>query len=927
MSSITDIKSVLTQKALKKFCETFHIPDEVHPQLPSPNQIIHEMPTGKIGVYTRFFEYANFRLPFSTFLVNVLKHYRIYISQLSVIAAAKVSHFEILCRVHGFDPTVKLFRCFYVNSKNKGWMSFSKRQGNDAVCYTKPLDSLKGWNDHFFWVDEFACPTSFLWHTGKSVSKDPYPKSLNLTSNIMLLLLHIRLRSIKMDLLSFIRTAVPTKVRIGERQRAEDKPKLLDTTVGRVVPLLPIAPDRAESELEASVDKLFDEGGSVVDAGEPSHTAKRLNDDHGIPGGTVVGGKSRSAVQRLLAGAVQNAEVMGEAMPTLPFVTSSVSATPECEGGDHTESLDGANLRTIGAPQRFVISSDSSYHSSVNVAEAEVDSVVRTSMPIMMSITIITPTAAPAVIAKDKLAGSSVFGVDSSSAGGSHPTPGGFSDCTGSDFLIGGIRTVIDPDSNLQKIYVPQWNVTNGMEHDQPFAEFNVGAARQMSLRAEVRMRAEYNIKEKRRLKSTVDEKAELLKVRDGEIENLKAQLLLQEAEAAEAIRVRAEASKFEVIERSIKDEVKTLKDHNATLEKEKNYLGVKVVYLAASVKVKEQEIADLDALVTSVKLQKDNLVDQVHELETSSAKLQEKVAMYENCSEQLEKFQDEQIKIFNEKLDKLYVDFVEMALHLEEKFYPHLLTTISGRRWLLTQGIELAIAKCLNSTEYLSALGAAISKAVEKGMQDGLSAGITHGTEGRALTDVAAYNPSAEADYMSALQRLQSVNLSLISELRSNKDASIETIMNLLRLEDTLAERLGLTESQPHVDKLMVPIHHSSDHRVVGASALSLSLDVSSSRVRKIKENIANHRSALRDVFVHLSEPLSVTALTGTEGTSDVMPATADTTTALSVTFAFASSVPPISTVDYEVVHADSQESTGADPFPNVDDGELNIS
>ncbi|GKG27825.1 hypothetical protein Tco_0406152, partial [Tanacetum coccineum] len=153
-----------------------------------------------------------------------------------------------------------------------------------------------------------------------------------------------------------------------------------------------------------------------------------------------------------------------------------------------------------------------------------------------------------------------------------------------------------------------------------------------------------------------------------------------------------------------------------------------------------------------------------------------------------------------------------------------------------------LVIAKCLNSTEYLSTLRAAI---VEKGMHDGLSAGITHGVKGRALTDVATYNPSTEADYLSALQRLQSVNFSLIAELRSNKDANIETIMNLLRLEDTLAKRLGLTESQPHVDQLMVPIYHSPDQRVVGASTLSLLLDVSSSRVRKIKENIVNHRSA----------------------------------------------------------------------------------
>ncbi|GKC45904.1 hypothetical protein Tco_1063626, partial [Tanacetum coccineum] len=180
---ITDIKYVLTQKGLDIFCQNFHIPDDVHPQLPSPNQTIHEMPTGKIGVYTRFFEFANFRLPLSTFLVNVLRYYRINLSQLSVITAAKVSHFEILCRVHGIEPTVGLFRCFYVNSKNKGWISFSKRPDSDAVCYTKPLDSLKRWNDHFLWVDYFACLASFLWHADKNVSRDPFPKSTEFSAD------------------------------------------------------------------------------------------------------------------------------------------------------------------------------------------------------------------------------------------------------------------------------------------------------------------------------------------------------------------------------------------------------------------------------------------------------------------------------------------------------------------------------------------------------------------------------------------------------------------------------------------------------------------------------------------------------------------------------------------------------------------------
>ncbi|GJZ55455.1 hypothetical protein Tco_0610648 [Tanacetum coccineum] len=749
-------------------------------------------------------------------------------------------------------------------------MPFSKRQGNDAVCYTKPLDSLKSWNDHLFWVDAFACPASFSWNTSKSVSKDPFPKSSEFNAEHYATIVayptpfhkypepflclvgishnytldkdtypqFLRESGEEIDLLSFTQTADPTKVRVSERQRTEDEPRLLDTTVGCVVPLLPIAPAHAESELDASVDKLFDEGGSgnqaeqgdsvsgadavgiqlvnvaaetidedvgpvqprcqrkrktvAVDAGEPSHPAKKLRDDHRTLGGSTVGGKSWSAFQCLLVGAVQNAEVRGEAIPTLPFMTSSVSATPERRDGDHTKSLAGTNLHTIGAPQRFIFSLDSSHHSGANIAEAEVDSFVRPSVPLMTVATTVT----------------------------ADHTASGFSDLIGSDFIVG------DDDRTCREI----------MDEFAPPKFF-------VSIR-------------------------------------------VKEAEVAEAVRPCVEASKSEVVEESLRDEVKVLKEQNASLEQEKIDLSVKVADIAASVKVKEQEVADLDA--------------QVHELEASFAGLQEKVTTYEGFINQLEKFQDEKMKEVNEKFDKLCANFVEMTLHLEEKFYPHLLTNISGRRWLLTHVMKLAIAKCLNSTEYLSTLGAAIGKAVEKGTQEGLSAGITHGAKGRKLTDVAVYNPCAEADYLSALQRLQSVNFSLIAELRANKDASIDTIINLLRLEDTLAERL----------------------------------DVSSSRVWKIKENIANHVSALRDVFVPLFEPLSAVALEGTEGTSSAAPGTADTTVALSIVVASISTVRPISIDDYEVTSADDQATTDgnvadkdANPFPNVDDVELNVS
>ncbi|GKF65400.1 hypothetical protein Tco_0191917, partial [Tanacetum coccineum] len=138
----------------------------------------------------------------------------------------------------------------------------------------------------------------------------------------------------------------------------------------------------------------------VADAGGSSHPPKKLREEHGTPSGPSVAAKSRFVVHRLLAGAVLNAEVRGEAIPTLPFVTSFVSATPKRKDRDHTDSMAGLNLHTVGASKRFVIYLDSSHHSETNVAEAEVDSLIRYSVPVMMTVTTVTPTVDSVAVAK-----------------------------------------------------------------------------------------------------------------------------------------------------------------------------------------------------------------------------------------------------------------------------------------------------------------------------------------------------------------------------------------------------------------------------------------------------------------------------------------------------------------------------------------------
>nr|GEX88787.1 hypothetical protein [Tanacetum cinerariifolium] len=714
MSTITEVKCVLSQKAFDVFCEKFHIPKEIHLVLPNPGDTMHERPSGKIGLYTRFIDFANFRLSLSTFLVNILRHFCINISQLSVIGAAKVSHFEILCHVYEITPTVGLFRCFYVNSKKNGWMSFIKRSDKSHVCYTKPLDSLKNLNDHFFWVDDFACPARFPWHTTKNMTRDPAPIAADFNAQDYATLVAHPSPFWKedMDIFAFIHTPDPNKVKVVELERKDDEPRLLETNVGPTVPLLLVAPNRGESELNACVDKLFDEPRrqkkrktTIADGSGPSHPPKKLREDHETSSQSSVGGKSKSAVQRLFAGAVQNVEVRGEPIPTLPFVTSSVFATPEPEGKDYTNSMTGPNLRTISALQRFVISSNSSHHSGSNVAKAEADSLVMSSVPVMTVVTTTTPMADPAVIVKEKLLNPPCLLVILLPLVGLILMLVFFFILPEVIFLL-VVSIVITPDTDLQKVYVPQWSVTNGSRLDdsrvvmkwwmnllllnflRQFVELNttnfslslMWGLRGRSLSAEVRIRAE-----------------------DEEIENLKAQMLLKEAEA---IYLRAKASNFTDVEKSLRDEVDALNGRNTILEKDRNALDVKVTDLEVAVVSKEHELTDSNAQLTSIKSQNDNLADQ--------------------------------LKVVNDKFDKLYTDFVEMTLHLEERFYPHLLTTIAGRRWLLTYGMKLAVVKCMNSLEYLSALRGAISRAIKKGMQDGLAAKIIHGKEGRVLTDVA---------------------------------------------------------------------------------------------------------------------------------------------------------------------------------------------
>ncbi|GJU40272.1 hypothetical protein Tco_1193229 [Tanacetum coccineum] len=1013
---------------LNSVCSKYFVPEEVHPQLLGPDDTMQERPAGKVGMYTRFFDYVNYRIPFSNFFVSVLIHFRIPFSQLSVFCSAK-----------------------------NGWSGFTKCP-NVRACYSKNLDSVKNWNDHFFWVDEFVVPANarFNWISGSNISKDRAPAASEYNAeHAAILITHVslflsmRAERVEMDLNAFIRTADPRKVKIVERARAENEEPIVTVAKHRTVTPLPTSVVRPSGDLSESIEREFGEdvsgsagrgqedasvggysdaepivpvtAGVAVETGSSrakrpkkrvahesgdtpaaTHPPKRLRADYGNTSGSVIGGKSPGVLNRLLRASQLTVEQGVTALPTLPFITSSMTASPLEEGGGHTDSATASALRTVGPSERFVVLSDSSHYSSAKSADAEVDSLIRSVAPVMTAATTVTTSVSAAAttavaltdVNKDKnVPTPSIFAVSSSSEK-TDRTLSLFAGRSGSDFVAGSIRAEGDVDTSLQEVYIPKWTVTKGfelndgrscanmidhftppaffktvrgIEHEQLFAEFNVSAARNLSLSSE-------------------EERSDLLQVKDKEIEELKSQLLQARDESMEVAQLRTRVASLKAFESSLQGKVASAKEHKGFLEQERSALNLKVTSLESTIGEKDHELSDLETSSSSLRSHNQRLVDQirtilfrpggttyfnkseyidvvrmlprkvgvcvlpigagivlltpifvlyifgcalnssevimvkssdalgswtllmlmawllildlVRELETSSAGLREKLETYEGNMKQLEEFQDNLMKPLEARLTEIDVDLL-------------------GRRWLLVHGMRLLMAKCLNSSEYMEALRNDFGRVIEKGMQEGLAAGIEHGQAGRCLNDLEAYNPSAEDDFNSAVQALRSLDFLLLQELSAKRDASTLDVMDLLCLDDVVAEVLGMTGLQPDVSQLMVPVCRKQDQVVVGSQTLSVALDICHGRVRKMERNLTERLPILKDVFTSIDHPLSVEALTALPETFIEPPFATPATNVLSTVVIRPTPDSFLSVEDYENPHLADAVPGGVVPEP----------
>ncbi|GKE97487.1 hypothetical protein Tco_0020838, partial [Tanacetum coccineum] len=316
------------------------------------------------------------------------------------------------------------------------------------VCHSKPLDSVKNWNDHFFWVDSTAFLLSVSLKS-KILSKDPPPVLI-----------------LEMDLFAFIRHSDPPKVGIRERDLAEREGNDADQehSVERGDDILEETIAKDASEVAAEKPKKKRKRKVTGDASGSTYPPKKLRDDyHSLPPNT--GGKSLVALRSMVP--------EGSGIPrgaTEPLIAASVAPMPDV---GHVDSVSRLNLRTRPPHVRYVVSSDGSHHSG---SYFEATSFVRSLVADAPVVTIaITTTVVADVVAisyskaRDESKNFENIG-DSPSAGGANADAASISKLnkpsTSSDSFYASQS--LDTET-MHRVYVPRWKVTNDSILEDPY--------------------------------------------------------------------------------------------------------------------------------------------------------------------------------------------------------------------------------------------------------------------------------------------------------------------------------------------------------------------------------------------------------------------------------------------------------------------------
>ncbi|GKA05927.1 hypothetical protein Tco_0685047 [Tanacetum coccineum] len=853
--------SIMTREMVESFCNSYYIPDEVHPTAPGRDRTITQFPEGKVGVYTRLFDYCGYRIPLTKFFVSVLKYFRIHISQLSPFGAARISHFEVLTRVLDLGPSVAVFRAFYTRMYSDGLFSFAKRSLSAPSCLSKPPDSIKNWADHFFWVDSRVFPISVPLYTGGVLEKDPAPHLTARQEQAVQVLssnkapfrrypeCFLALVGLSpyypfgentypafegpdrtdMGLLDYIRTADPRKVQAVEVQKGEEQVTLFDSIKHCFVSL----------DAPAAAHQASGSGsGAGAEVSAPS-VEGNVVEENVIPEGTFL---DLTDPECDVAVVEKDAQKQPEKAKRKKLLKRSDPLPAKRLRVDHPSLASGTGGKTLASLRRTLpegslllgTSSPADIPTQVAVQSSRV-----ADAPVYTTVDTVTSSRGKTLV------------VPTSDVGGSSQPE------TSEESTDSFYETAILNSEDAKRWYVPRWNITNDSLLDDGFSCRTL--VDRICLGSEVRSRTEHELELKEKLRAKYDARGVLLSEKDAEIARLKSLLKEKETESAEVLRLRNQVSVLAADKSSLSAEVSALKSDVSQKDTVISLLDSRASHLKSSLDDSQAACDEAKNLISSLSSERDGLVSEVSILRSA----------FRDFKDKMEAQQEAQAQELYNRVADLEAHVMDVSGRLEGEFYPAYLTALAGRRWLLTHGVELAMIKCLKSPEYQGILGHALGRAVDYGMQEGLAAGHEHGVAGTSLSAVMAYNPeTAEGDYLDAVRALEEADFPLVRLLKSKKDSGMDEVLDCFLLDGPLADLPEAARLQPCLEQLSVPIYHSDVNVVVGETSLSFAL----LNVHNRAEGARKHAAALRRLMVDIvSHPLSSQNLLGEASTSAV--------------------------------------------------------
>nr|GFC85664.1 transposase (putative), gypsy type [Tanacetum cinerariifolium] len=215
------------------------------------------------------------------------------------------------------------------------------------------------------------------------------------------------------------------------------------------------------------------------------------------------------------------------------------------------------------------------------------------------------------------------------------------------------------------------------------------------------------------------------------------------------------------------------------------------------------KELEKLRAMFSDLQVSNDRLSQQVSTLQAQVTGEEKLKASFE----EFKKYEDDRVEKrcaeMDARQDALSIDF-------DEELYPHMFTAIAGRRWVIGNGLRLAVMKCDESTELRQVFADVVSTGIAKGMSEGLKYGVEHGKANLDLESIEAYDLEVETKYVTALHALRDLKYPMVDQMESLKDAPIDVIMASLHLESDSGEDAPqwISELRPSSSQLKIHVY-----------------------------------------------------------------------------------------------------------------------